>query len=51
MKKENGLTIVQLMVLLLIAGVVGSFLVEFIIDKRCEDNPSTALCANRKAAR
>jgi hypothetical protein len=46
----KGITIVQLMVLLLIAGLVGFFAVEFIIDKRCETDASVALCMERKAS-
>lgn len=50
MRKAKGLTIVQLMVVLLIAGIVGWFVVDIIIDMRCEADPSKALCADRKAA-
>lgn len=49
MKTQKGLTIVQLMFILLIAGIAGSFLVDYLIEKRCEADPSAALCANRKA--
>jgi Tfp pilus assembly protein PilW len=49
-KRQKGLTIVQLMFVLLIAGLVGSFVVNLIIDKRCESDPSRALCTDRKAA-
>jgi hypothetical protein len=45
-----GLTIIQLMVMLLIAGIAGALVVEFIIDKRCEDNPPVKLCMERKVA-
>lgn len=50
LKRMKGLTIIQLMFVLLIAGIVGSFVVNVIIDKRCESDPSRALCADRKAA-
>jgi Tfp pilus assembly protein PilE len=49
MKREKGLTIVQLMLVLLIAGVVGHFVVEYVIEKRCENNQASSLCEGRKA--
>lgn len=48
---EKGLTIIQLMVVLLIAGLIGAFAVNFIIDKRCQSDPSSELCTERAAAR
>jgi competence protein ComGC len=51
MRQAKGITIVQLMVVLLIVGIVGLFVVEFIIDKRCEADPSKPLCADRKAVK
>jgi hypothetical protein len=50
MKRARGITIVQLMVFLLIAGVVARFVVNFVIEKRCETNHTSALCKGRKAA-
>jgi hypothetical protein len=47
MKKIKGLTIIQTMIVLLIVGIVGWFLVEFIIDKRCEAEPSRPICGDR----
>jgi len=43
-KRQNGLTIIQLMVLLLIAGIVGSLLLKIIIEHRCQRDPSASLC-------
>ena len=51
MKSMDGLTIVELMVMLLIVGVVATFAVNYIIDKRCEDEPSRQLCRDRAAAK
>jgi len=51
MKKAKGLTIIQLMVVLFIAGIVGWIVVDVIIDKRCEADPAKPICAERKAAR
>lgn len=48
MKKMRGLTIVQTMVILAIIGIVGSLLVNYIIDKRCEAEPTRDICANNK---
>jgi hypothetical protein len=50
MKRNKGLTIVQLMFYLLVAGIAGHFIVDFIIEKRCEADSTSTLCANRKAA-
>lgn len=47
MKRNQGLTIVQLMVVLLIVGIVGWFVVDFIIDKRCEGDATSQLCVQR----
>lgn len=49
-KYARGLTIVQLMVVLLIAGLIGSFVVDYIIGKRCGTDQTSTLCADRKAA-
>jgi Tfp pilus assembly protein PilE len=51
MNRMKGLTIIQLMVVLLIAGIVTKIAVAFLIDKRCENSASTQLCADRKGAR
>lgn len=50
-KAARGLTLIQLMFILLIAGIVGTLVVRFIIDKRCESDPSTSLCQDRKPAK
>jgi competence protein ComGC len=47
-KKMRGLTIVQTMVILLVVGILGSVLVDYIIDKRCEAEPSREMCASRQ---
>jgi Tfp pilus assembly protein PilE len=44
MKRPKGLTIIQLMVILLIAGIVASFVVKVIKDKRCEADPTRVIC-------
>jgi hypothetical protein len=45
--KQAGLTIVQLMLVLLIAGIAGSLLVRAIIDMRCEAEPSRSMCQRK----
>ena len=45
--RQKGLTIIQLMLILLVVGLVGSYVVERLIDKRCESAPSQSLCEDR----
>jgi Tfp pilus assembly protein PilE len=47
-KKQNGLTIIQLMVVLLVAGIIGSLAVNAIIDYRCKNNPTASICARNQ---
>jgi competence protein ComGC len=51
MKQPKGLTLIQLMIILLVLGIVGSLIVDAIIDKRCEANPRIELCTERAAAK
>jgi flagellar biogenesis protein FliO len=44
---QKGLTIIQLMLVLLFVGLLGAYVVERLIDKRCESAPSKTLCDNR----
>ncbi|WP_158592270.1 hypothetical protein [Noviherbaspirillum sedimenti] len=48
LKKMRGITIVQTMLILMVIGIVGSLLVNFIIDKRCEAEPSREICTDRR---
>lgn len=50
MKQVRGISIVQLMVVLLIVGIVVRFVADFIMEKRCEANQASMLCEERKAA-
>lgn len=43
-KRMHGLTIVQLMLVLLVAGILGRLVVDFVIEKRCEAGLSTVSC-------
>jgi hypothetical protein len=43
-KRQKGLTIIQLMVLLLIAGIAGSVLLKIIIEHRCQSDRSAPHC-------
>lgn len=47
-RRMRGLTIVQTMLILLVVGIAGSLLVNYIIDKRCEAEPSREICARRQ---
>ena len=47
-KKMQGLTIVKLMLLLFVAGIAGTLLLNYIIDKRCEAEPSREMCVKRR---
>jgi hypothetical protein len=49
-KKQEGLTIIQLMVLLLIAGIAGSLLLKVIIDHRCQADQSASMCHRNASA-
>jgi hypothetical protein len=44
MKRMRGLTIVQLMLILLIAGLIGKVVIDLLVEKRCADQPASALC-------
>lgn len=47
--KQAGLTIIQLMFILLILGLIGSFAVDYLIELRCESNVSSDLCKGQSA--
>ncbi|WP_168798668.1 MULTISPECIES: hypothetical protein [Oxalobacteraceae] len=47
----KGITIIQLMILLFIAGIVGALVVRLLIDKRCEAGGPEKLCMDRNAIR
>jgi Tfp pilus assembly protein PilE len=51
MKRAKGITIIQLMLVLFIAGIAAWFVVQVVIEKQCEADPSKTLCSDRKAAR
>ncbi|WP_324103339.1 hypothetical protein [Noviherbaspirillum sp.] len=47
----KGLTIIQLMLLLFIAGIAATVLIDFLVGMRCEGNPTLKLCVDRKESR
>ena len=49
MKRQAGLTIIKLMVLLLIAGIVGSLAINALIRHRCLADPGAQMCAEKAA--
>lgn len=50
MKRGDGFTIIQVMVILLVVGIVLWAAAKALIDRRCSDDPAAALCASRRAA-
>ncbi|MBK4737241.1 hypothetical protein [Noviherbaspirillum pedocola] len=44
LKKQQGLTIIQLMVVLLVAGLVGFYVIRAVVDYRCKDDPTASVC-------
>lgn len=46
--KMRGLTIIQTMLILLVVGLVGSVVLNYLVDKRCAESPSLEMCASRK---
>ena len=44
LKKQTGLTIITLMVLLLIAGIVGSLGITALVKHRCLTHPTEQTC-------
>lgn len=49
LNRQNGLTIIELMLVLLIAGIAGSFALNAIIEHRCERDPAASICAKKPA--
>ena len=45
----RGLTIIQVMVILFFVGIIGTVVVNLIIDMRCQEVPASSLCSNRGA--
>lgn len=50
MKKQTGLTIIKLMILLFIAGIVGSALLSALIKHRCVTDPGALSCTEKSAS-
>lgn len=44
---QKGLTIIQLMLILLVVGIAGSYVIDFLIEKRCETSSNKSLCEQR----
>ena len=49
MKMKAGMTIIKLMVLLLIAGIVGSLAINVMNRDHCLDDPCAQICAEKAA--
>lgn len=50
-RHAQGITIVQLMIILGIVGIVATVVVDLVIDKRCKEEPSAMLCKDRPVPR
>jgi hypothetical protein len=49
-KKQTGLTIITLMVMLFIAGIVGSLGITALVKHRCLMDPMDQTCTNTSSA-
>ena len=45
--RQGGLTLIQVMVIFIIVGIIGSTVVNYIVDKRCETQSNASICADR----
>jgi hypothetical protein len=48
--RQKGLTIIQLMLILVIAGVAGTYVVDVVIEKRCASSSAKLHCETRANA-
>jgi hypothetical protein len=51
MKNQAGITIIKLMLLLLIAGILGSLSISVLIRHRCLTDPAEQMCTEKSATR
>ena len=47
MNRNTGWTIVQTMLAVLVAGIVLALVTEYLIDRRCVEEPAREMCAKR----
>lgn len=47
MKRSAGWTIVQVMLAVLVAGLFLAFATEYLIERRCAQDPAREMCAKR----
>lgn len=45
--RQSGLTLIQVMVIFVIVGVLGSTVVNYLVDKRCETEATASICTDR----
>ena len=45
--RQSGLTLIQVMVIFLIVGVIGSTVANYMVDKHCEAEPTASVCKDR----
>lgn len=47
MNRNKGWTIIQTMLAVLVAGIVVAFVSDYLIEKRCAEDPAREMCARR----
>lgn len=47
MNRNQGWTIIQVMLVLLIAGFVLAFAADYLVDRRCAEDPARQICAKQ----
>lgn len=45
--RQSGLTLIQVMVIFVVVGVLGSTVANYFVDKRCEADATASICADR----
>lgn len=45
--RQSGLSLIQIMLIFLIVGVLGSMIANYFIDTHCASEPTSAVCNNK----
>lgn len=45
--RQSGLTLIQVMLIFVLVGVLGSTVVNYMLDERCADEPSSVVCSEK----
>ncbi len=46
--RQSGLTLIQIMLIFIVVGIIGSTIANYVIDKRCESQPTASICTDRQ---